>query len=249
MARFKLIIEYDGTPFAGWQRQANGPSVQAAIEAAIAGFSGEDVRVHGAGRTDAGVHARAMAAHVDLGKDYDPFVVSEAINFYLRPNPVAVLSAERAGDDFHARFSCTARHYEYVIKNRRAPLTFEKHHAWRIGSKLDDVKMHEAAQCLAGRNDFTTFRAAACQADSPIKTLFAVHVTRDGDNIRLRFSARSFLHNQVRSMVGSLVEVGKGKWEAGDVERALLARDRKCCGPVAPPCGLYFLKADYENNP
>ena len=245
MPRFKLTIEYDGTPFFGWQVQDNGVSVQGVMMDAIAAFCGERVALQGAGRTDAGVHALGQVAHVDLEKNWDVDTVRDAVNFHLRPRPIAVLAAEHAADDFDARFSATRRHYLYRIVNRRADLALEQHRAWRIGRPLDDAAMHAAAQQLVGRHDFTTFRAAECQAKSPVKTLDRLDVTRDGDEVRIAASARSFLHHQVRSMVGSLVHVGEGKWSGGDLAAALAARDRAACGQVAPPQGLYLARVEY----
>jgi len=245
MPRFKLLIEYDGTPFVGWQAQDNGVSVQSAIAAAVTAFSGETVPVHGAGRTDAGVHALGQAAHVDLAKDWDIDSVRDALNFHLRPQPIAVLSAERVGEDFDARFSATKRHYLYRIVNRRADLALEANRSWRVGRPLDTEAMHAAAQRLVGRHDFTTFRAAECQAKSPVKTLDRLDVTRNGEELNVTAAARSFLHHQVRSIVGSLVHVGEGKWSAGDLAAALAARDRARCGQVAPPQGLYLVRVEY----
>jgi tRNA pseudouridine38-40 synthase len=245
MPRFKLLIEYDGTPFVGWQAQDNGVSVQSAIAAAVTAFSGETVPVQGAGRTDAGVHALGQAAHVDLAKDWDTDSVRDALNFHLRPQPIAVLSAERVGEDFDARFSATKRHYLYRIVNRRADLALEANRSWRVGRPLDTEAMHAAAQRLVGRHDFTTFRAAECQAKSPVKTLDRLDVTRNGEELNVTAAARSFLHHQVRSIVGSLVHVGEGKWSAGDLAAALAARDRARCGQVAPPQGLYLVRVEY----
>jgi tRNA pseudouridine38-40 synthase len=245
MPRYKLVIEYDGAPFVGWQVQHNGPSVQGALEAAVTAFCGERVHVQGAGRTDAGVHALGQVAHVDLARDWEPDTVRDAINAHLRPHPVAVLTAEMAADDFDARFSARQRHYLYRIVNRRGPLALEVRHAWRVPRRLDAPAMHAAAQVLVGKHDFTTFRATECQAKSPVKTLDRLDVERDGDELRVHASARSFLHHQVRSMVGSLVQVGDGRWNADDLSRALAARDRGACGPVAPPDGLYLVKVDY----
>ena len=245
MPRYKLTIEYDGAPFVGWQVQDNGPSVQAVLTAAIAAFCGYSVEVRGAGRTDAGVHATGQVAHVDLAKSWDTDTVRDAVNAHLRPHPVAVLSAELAADDFDARFSATKRHYLYRIVNRRADLALDRLRAWRIGRPLDAAAMQAAAQRLVGRHDFTTFRAAECQAKSPVKTLERLDVAHDGDEICIHASARSFLHTQVRSMVGSLALVGEGRWSADDLARALAARDRAACGPVAPPDGLYLARVDY----
>lgn len=245
MTRHKLTIEYDGRPFMGWQRQAHGPSVQQAIEEAAHAITGETVSVQAAGRTDAGVHAIAMVAHIDIARDMTSFRLMEALNARLRPHPVAIVAAEGVADDFHARFSCTARHYEYHIVNRRAPLTLDKGLAWRLPGGLDASAMHAAAQRLVGRHDFTTFRSVHCQADSPLRTLDRLDVTRDGELIIVRASARSFLHHQVRSMTGCLALVGQGKWSADDLTAALEARDRSALGFNAPPDGLYFVAADY----
>jgi tRNA pseudouridine38-40 synthase len=245
MPRYKLIIEYDGTPFVGWQAQDNGASVQGVLAEAVAAFAGERVGVSGAGRTDAGVHALGQVAHVDLTKEWDNDTVRDACNFHLRPQPVAVLSAEQVAADFDARYSARRRHYLYRIANRRADLTLDQNRVWRVPRPLDAGAMHEAAQCLIGRHDFTTFRAAECQAKSPVKTLDRLDVTRDGDEVRIAASARSFLHHQVRSMVGSLVHVGDGKWRAADLASALAARDRTACGQVAPPHGLYLVRVEY----
>jgi tRNA pseudouridine38-40 synthase len=245
MPRYKLVIEYDGAPFVGWQVQDNGLSVQGVLTAAIAAFCGERVAVQGAGRTDAGVHATGQVAHVDLAKAWDTDTVRDAVNAHLRPHPVAVRSAETMAADFDARFSATRRHYRYRIVNRRADLALDRLRAWRIGRPLDAAAMHAAAQRLVGRHDFTTFRAAGCQAKSPVKTLDRLDVEHDGEEIRICASARSFLHTQVRSMVGSLALVGEGRWSADDLARALAARDRAACGPVAPPDGLYLVRVDY----
>jgi tRNA pseudouridine38-40 synthase len=245
MPRYKLTIEYDGTPYVGWQAQDNGASVQGVLTAAVAAFAGERVVIGAAGRTDAGVHALGQVAHVDLAKDWDTETVRDAINFHLRPLPVAVLAAERATPDFDARFSAVKRHYLYRIVNRRADLTLEQNRAWRVPRPLDAEAMHAAARRLIGRHDFTTFRSTECQAKSPVKTLDRLDVARDGDEIRITAAARSFLQHQVRSMVGSLIHVGEGKWRADDLAAALAARDRAACGQVAPPHGLYLVRVDY----
>jgi tRNA pseudouridine38-40 synthase len=245
MPRYKLTIEYDGTPFVGWQVQDNGPSVQGVLTGAIAAFTGERVAVAGAGRTDTGVHALGQVAHVDLAKEWDGDTVRDAVNFHLRPRPIAVLTAEQVAEDFDARFSAIKRHYLYRIVNRRADLALDQTRAWRVPRPLDGDAMHAAAQKLVGRHDFTTFRAAECQAKSPVKTLDQLDVKRDGDEVRITAAARSFLHHQVRSMVGSLVHVGEGKWSAEELADALAARDRTRCGQVAPPQGLYLARVEY----
>ncbi len=245
MPRYKLLIEYDGAPYVGWQSQANGASVQDTLTAAIAAFSGETVTIQGAGRTDAGVHALGQVAHVDLNKDWDTDVVRDALTAQLRPHPIAVLAAEKMPDGFDARFSALRRHYLYRIINRRADLAIERGRAWRVARPLDAEAMHEAAQRLIGKHDFTTFRSSECQAKSPLRTLDRLDVTRDGAALRVTATARSFLHNQVRSMVGSLVYVGEGRWDADDLAAALAACDRSRCGVVAPPDGLYLVKVDY----
>jgi tRNA pseudouridine38-40 synthase len=245
MPRYKLTIEYDGTPFVGWQVQDNGASVAGAIEDAIEKFTGARTALYGAGRTDAGVHALGQVAHVDLAKEWDTDTVRDAINAQLRPNPVAILEAERVLDDFHARFSAKARHYVYRIVNRRADLALARERAWKIARPLDAAAMHAAAQDLSGLHDFTTFRSTECQAKSPVKTIDKLDVSRDRDEIRIAISARSFLHNQVRSIAGSLALVGEGRWSADDLAAALEAKNRAACGPVAPACGLYLVRVDY----
>lgn len=245
MTRYKIIVEYDGGDFVGWQRQANGPSVQAALEEAIHGFCGETVLVEGAGRTDAGVHALAQAAHFDLAKDTTADTVMKALNFHLKPAPVAVLTAEAVSENFHARFSAICRAYLYRIVNRRAPLALERGRAWFVPQPLDAAAMHAAAQLLVGHHDFTSFRASECQARSPVKTLDVLSVARDGDLIEVRAEARSFLHHQVRNFVGSLKLVGEGKWSADDLKAALEARDRAAAGPTAPAAGLYLTEVGY----
>lgn len=245
MPRYKLTVEYDGAPFAGWQIQADRLTVQGVLSAAIEALSGEKTQVQGAGRTDAGVHARGQVAHVDLTRDWDIDTVRDALNAHLRPHPVAILAAERAADNFNARTSAIKRHYLYRIVNRRADLTLDAGHAWRVPRPLDAAAMQAAAQRLIGKHDFTTFRSTECQAKSPVKTLDRLDVERHGDEVNVWASARSFLHSQVRSMLGSLELVGEGKWSADDLERVLAARDRTACGPVAPPDGLYLMRVDY----
>jgi tRNA pseudouridine38-40 synthase len=246
MTRVRFTVEYDGRPFMGWQRQSHGPSVQAAIEAAILNVTGEAVDVFAAGRTDAGVHASAMPAHADIAKDLSPFRLMEAINAKLKPLPVAITDCA-AAPGFHARFDCTGRRYRYRIINRRAPLTVDAGLAWRVPGQLDAEAMHTAAQLLVGRHDFTTFRSAHCQAKSPLRTLERLDVVRTGDIIEVHAAARSFLHHQVRSMVGCLKLVGEGKWSAADLAAALEARDRDALGLNAPPDGLFFVGAAYPN--
>jgi tRNA pseudouridine38-40 synthase len=247
VTRFAFTVEFDGRPFMGWQRQAHGPSVQQAIEDAIHAVTGEDVVVHAAGRTDAGVHGRAMRAHADVTKPITPFRLMEAINAKVRPNPVAILACEAVADDWHARFSCAGRSYEYRIVNRRAPLTFEAGLAWRVTQALDAGAMQEAAQTLVGLHDFTTFRSAHCQSASPVKRLDRLDVWRTGEEVIVQAAARSFLHHQVRSMVGCLALVGAGKWDAMEMSRALNAKDRAALGLNAPPDGLYFMSAIYPD--
>jgi tRNA pseudouridine38-40 synthase len=245
MARYKMTIEYDGGPFAGWQFQTNAPTVQGVMEDALATLTGTRSVVHAAGRTDAGVHAKGQVAHVDLDRDWDTRTLRNAINAHLRPHPVSVLGVETVTDEFHARFKAIRRYYLYRIANRPAPLALERGKAWWHPVLLDHAAMHEAAQALVGKHDFTTFRAAECQAQSPVKTLDHIAVTRAGDMIDVTVDARSFLHHQVRSIVGSLKLVGEGKWPIGELKAALLARDRTRCGPVAPPTGLYLMQVDY----
>ena len=245
MPRYKLTIEYDGAPFLGWQIQDQGPSVQAALIAAVEAFCGERVKVRGAGRTDTGVHALGQVAHIDLAKDWPSDTVRDALTAQLRPLPIAVLAAEKVPDSFDARFSARARHYLYRIVNRRADLALERGRAWRLPRRLDAAAMAAAAQRLVGRHDFTTFRHVDCQAKSPVKTLDRLDVTRAGEEIRIDAVARSFLHSQVRSMVGALVFVGEGRWSTDDLAAARDARDRSACAPVAPPEGLYLVRVDY----
>ena len=245
MPRYKLTVEYDGRPFAGWQIQADQLTVQGLLTAAVEALSGDKTLVQGAGRTDAGVHARAQVAHADLTKEWDTDTIRDALNAHLRPHPIAILAAERAADDFNARTSAIRRHYLYRIINRRADLTLEAGRAWRVPRPLDAAAMHKAAQRLIGKHDFTTFRSTECQAKSPVKTLDILKVERSDEDVYVIAVARSFLHNQVRSMVGSLVPVGEGKWSPDDLGKALEARDRAACGPVAPPDGLYLSKVEY----
>jgi tRNA pseudouridine38-40 synthase len=245
VTRFKLTLEYDGGAFVGWQRQDNGPSVQQALEEAVVKFCGETVQTVAAGRTDAGVHARGQVVHVDLAKATTPEQVRDALNFHLKPAPVSILAAEVAAVDFHARFSAKARLYRYRIVNRRAPLAIDRGRAWLVGTPLDAAAMHDAAQLLVGHHDFTSFRAALCQAASPMKTLDVLEVTRAGEEVQIRARARSFLHHQVRNMVGTLKLVGEGRWSKDDVARALAARDRSAAGPTAPAEGLYLTEVWY----
>ena len=245
MSRYKLTIEYDGRPFVGWQIQDNGPSVQGVLADAFEAFCGEKVSIHAAGRTDAGVHALGQVGHVDLAKEWHEDTVRDAVNAHLRPHPVAIVDTERVDDSFDARFSAIRRHYLYRIVNRRADLALDRGRAWRIAKPLDIQTMQVAAQRLVGRHDFTTFRNVECQAKSPVKTLDQLDVNRTADDIQVVAAARSFLHSQVRSMVGALALVGEGKWTADDVAIALAKRDRAACAPVAPPDGLYLARVDY----
>ncbi len=247
MTRFALTLEFDGGAFMGLQRQAHGPSVQQSVEEAVLAVTGEDVRMHSAGRTDAGVHALAMRSHVDIAKAITPFRLMEALNALLRPAPIAVTACEAVADDWHARFSCIGRSYIYRIVNRRAPLTLEKGHAWHVARPLDADAMHRAAQALVGRHDFTTFRSAHCQAADPVKTLDRLDVRREGAHVLIEAAARSFLHHQVRSMVGTLALVGLGQWREEQVAEALAARQRQALGLNAPPDGLYFVVARYPD--
>jgi len=246
MPRYKLTLEYDGSPFAGWQRQADQPSVQQALEEAILAFSGETVTTQAAGRTDSGVHALGQVAHVDLERQWDPFRIGEALNHHLKPHPVAVLAVEEVDENFEARFSARARHYRYLILNRRARPALDANRVWQVAVPLDAQIMHEAARALLGKHDFTTFRAAECQARSPVKTLDRLEIRREGHVVIIEASARSFLHHQVRSMVGSLKRVGEGKWKPTDLRDALEARARARCGPLAPAAGLYLVGVDYQ---
>lgn len=245
MPRYKLTVEYDGTPYTGWQSQPEGNAVQNHIENAIEQFCGQQVVTQAAGRTDAGVHALGQVIHFDLEKDYDPFKVGEAINFHLKPRPIVVVAWEKVDESFEARFSAKARHYEYQILNRRMRPALDHMRVWQVVPHLDEKKMHEAAQLILGKHDFSTFRASLCQAKSPIRTLDRMDVTRDGETIFINVSALSFLHSQVRSFVGSLKMVGEGKWTPADFKAALDAADRKACGPVAPAHGLYLTQVDY----
>lgn len=248
MPRYALTLEFDGTPFFGLQRQGHGPSVQAVVEDAALAVTGEQVTLHSAGRTDSGVHALAMRCHFDAAKVLTPFRLMEALNARMRPAPVAVAACKVVPEDWHARFSCTGRRYLYRIVNRRAPLTLEKERAWLVPQPLDAEAMHRAAQVLVGRHDFTTFRSVQCQADSPVKTLGQLDVERVGEEVHIHAAARSFLHHQVRSMVGCLALVGIGRWSAKRLAGALAARDRQELGYNAPPHGLYFVAAEYDGN-
>lgn len=245
MPRYKLTLEYDGRPFCGWQRQADRLSVQQALEEAIGRFSGETPVTQAAGRTDAGVHALGQVVHFDLEREWDPFKIREALNYHLKPHPVAVLEAAAVGPEFDARFSATARAYEYLILNRRARPALDEGKVWHVPVVLDVHAMHEAAQMILGRHDFSTFRAAECQANSPIRTLDRLDVSREGEYVAVRAKARSFLHSQVRSMVGSLKLVGEGKWQPQEFRASLDAADRSRCGPLAPPDGLYLTAVSY----
>jgi tRNA pseudouridine38-40 synthase len=245
MPRYKLTLEYDGGPFRGWQRQSDGASVQQALEDAVRGFCGEEVQVVAAGRTDAGVHATGQVAHLDLSRSVTPETVRNALNYHLRPRPVVILAAAIVADDFHARFSAKTRHYLYRIVNRRAPLVLEGSRAWHVPTPLDAEIMQEAAQRLIGRHDFSSFRGALCQAKSPVKTLDRLTIRRLGDRVEITARARSFLHHQVRNMVGTLKLIGEGRFAVAHVETVLAARDRAAAGPTAPACGLYLMRVDY----
>ncbi len=245
MTRFRLLVEYDGTGFVGWQRQDNGPSIQQAIEDAVFAFSSERVTLAAAGRTDAGVHALGQVVHLDLARETSADTLRDAVNFHLKPQPIAILAAEAVSDDFHARFSATGRRYLYRIVNRRAPLAIDRNRAWQVQVPLDAGAMHEAAQGLIGNHDFTSFRSSICQAASPVKTLDRLDVERDREEIRIHAAARSFLHHQVRNMVGTLKLVGEGRWRVQDVGAALEARSRSAAGPTAPAEGLFLAEVRY----
>jgi tRNA pseudouridine38-40 synthase len=245
MPRYRLLVEYDGRPYHGFQAQADQPSVQGSIERAVKAFCGERLRLHAAGRTDSGVHAAGQVIHIDLEKTWDAAVVRDALNAHLAPEPISILDAAVAEPDFHARFSARERRYLYRILNRQSPPALERGRVWHVRRPLDAEAMHAAAQALVGEHDFTTFRDLNCQAKSPVKTLDEARVRREGDEVSLAFTARSFLHRQVRSMTGSLAQVGLGRWSAGDLAAALEARDRAACGPVAPAGGLYLVSVAY----
>jgi tRNA pseudouridine38-40 synthase len=248
MPRFALTLEFDGGPFFGFQRQKDGATIQQSVEAAIHGVTGETVAVHSAGRTDAGVHAVAMRCHCDIATSLTPFRLMGGINAHLRPDPIAVTQCEVVRDDWHARFACVGRRYLYRIVNRRAPLALDRARAWQIGAEVDAQAMHRAAQLLVGRHDFTTFRSVHCQSKTPVKTLDRLDVEREGEEIRVHAAARSFLHHQVRSMVGCLALVGMGRWSEERLASALEARDRQRLGLNAPPHGLYFMEAIYPDQ-
>jgi tRNA pseudouridine38-40 synthase len=247
MPRYRLLIEYDGRPYHGLQAQAGLPSVQASVERAVEGFCGQTLRLQAAGRTDTGVHATGQVVHVDLAKDWPPAVVRDALNAHLAPEPIAVLEVSVAPEGWHARFSATRRRYLYRILNRRSPPALDQGRVWHVRKPLNAAAMHQAAQALVGHHDFTTFRDLACQAKSPLKTLDMAEVRREGDLVLLAFASRSFLHRQVRSMTGSLAEVGAGRWSPEDLAAALEARDRQACGPVAPAAGLYLTAVEYDS--
>jgi tRNA pseudouridine38-40 synthase len=248
MPRYRLLIEYDGRPYHGFQAQDGLASVQGSIERAVKGFCGQTIRLHAAGRTDAGVHATGQVIHIDLEKDWKPEVVRDALNAHLVPEPIAILAASVAPEGWHARFSARERRYLYRILNRKGPAALDQGRVWHVKKPLDADAMHEAAQVLVGHHDFTTFRDLGCQAKSPMKTLDLAAVRREGDQVLLEFASRSFLHRQVRSMTGSLAQVGVGRWSAADLRAALEARDRKACGPVAPADGLYLTHVGYEGD-
>lgn len=248
MPRYRLTLEYDGGPYRGFQAQAGLPTIQGSLERAVTGFCGETARVHAAGRTDTGVHATGQAAHVDLEQDWPAETVRNALNAHLRPEPIVVLTAEVADLDWHARFSATGRRYRYRILNRVSPPSLDQGRVWHVKKPLDAEAMHAAAQVLVGHHDFTTFRDLACQANSPMKTLDVAAVRREDREVVLEFASRSFLHRQVRSMTGSIAEVGVGRWTADDLKAALDARDRRACGQVAPADGLYLTGVDYAAN-
>ena len=245
MPRYRLLVEYDGRPYRGYQAQGELPSVQSSIERAVKAFCGEELRLQAAGRTDTGVHATGQVLHVDLEKDWKPAVVRDALNAHLVPEPIAILAVDIPGGDWHARFSAKERRYLYRILNRKSPPALDQGRVWHVKKPLDVAAMHEAAQALIGKHDFTTFRDVQCQAKSPVKTLDLASVRREGEYVLLEFASRSFLHRQVRSMTGSLAEVGAGRWTAADLKAALEAADRTACGPVAPPDGLYFTGVSY----
>ncbi|HWB43901.1 MAG TPA: tRNA pseudouridine(38-40) synthase TruA [Hyphomicrobiaceae bacterium] len=248
MPRYRVTIEYDGTPFVGWQVQASGPSVQGRLAEAILKLSGESPTVYGAGRTDAGVHALGQVAHFDLARAWPVDTVRAALNFHLKPDPIAILTCATVPETFDARFSAVARHYRYRILTRAARPALDRDRVWWVPQRLNVAAMAKAADRLVGRHDFTTFRAAGCQAKSPVKTLDRLDVREDAEQVLIEASARSFLHSQVRSMVGSLKLVGEGKWTADDLSRALEARDRAACGPLAPSCGLYLVRVEYPTE-
>ncbi len=245
MPRYRLLVEYDGRPYRGYQAQGELPSVQTSIERAVKAFCGEELRLQAAGRTDTGVHATGQVLHVDLEKDWKPAVVRDALNAHLVPEPISILAADIPGGDWHARFSAKERRYLYRILNRKSPPALDQGRVWHVKKRLDEAAMHAAAHVLVGKHDFTTFRDAQCQAKSPVKTLDVAAVRREGDYVLLEFASRSFLHRQVRSMTGSLAEVGAGRWTAEDLKAALEAADRKACGPVAPAEGLYLTGVSY----
>ena len=249
MPRYRLTIEYDGQPYKGFQAQEILPSVQGSIERAVKAFSGQTLRLQAAGRTDTGVHATGQVIHIDLERDWRPEVVRDALNAHLRPEPIAIIDAQVAEGDWHARFSAIERRYIYRILNRKSPPALDRGKVWHLQKPLDAEAMHDAAQVLIGKHDFTTFRHMQCQAKSPIKTMDVARIWREGEQVLLEFASRSFLHRQVRSMTGTLAEVGIGRWSAGDVKAALEARDRRACGPVAPADGLYLVGVKYETSP